>query len=80
VDNPFYNLTGPISSTLDATISKKFNLRESLRLEFRLEAYNAFNGINWSNPNISVTSSDFGRTIAQANTGRRLQYMFRLEF
>jgi hypothetical protein len=76
----YSNLTGPIASNLDATISKKFNLRESLKLEFRLEAYNALNGINWANPNVTVTSSDFGRTIAQANAGRRLQYMFRLEF
>ena len=76
------NLTGPIFSNLDATISKKFNLRESFKLEFRLEAYNALNGMNWANPNTSVTSSDFGRTFTQAGNhfGRRLQYMFRLEF
>lgn len=74
------NLTGPSFSNLDATISKKFNLRESLRLEFRLEAYNALNEIIWTNPNTTITSSDFGRTFAPANSGRRLQYMFRLEF
>jgi outer membrane receptor protein involved in Fe transport len=73
-------LTGPTSVNLDATLSKKFNLRESLRLEFRLEAYNALNKIVWTNPTTTITSSDFGRSINPANTGRRLQYMFRLEF
>jgi hypothetical protein len=36
--------------------------------------------IVWANPNLSITSSDFGKTIAQANTGRRLQHALRLEF
>jgi hypothetical protein len=67
---------------VDAVLSKKFNLTEKFKLEFRLEAYNALNGMNFANPNLNITASDFGRTNAQAPDyfGRQLQYMFRLEF
>ncbi|NWG13740.1 MAG: hypothetical protein HXY20_09415, partial [Acidobacteria bacterium] len=82
--NPLYydDLRGPSYSNLDAVLSKKFNIRENLRLEFRLEAYNALNGWNWANPTLTITASDFGRTNSPAagQLGRRLQYMFRLEF
>jgi hypothetical protein len=38
--------------------------------------------MNWANPNVSVSASDFGRTnaIAPGYAGRRLQYALRLEF
>lgn len=78
------NLTGPSYYTLDSTISKKFKIRENVKIEFRLEAYNALNGMNYANPNVNISAlnSDFGKTNAQAAgyLGRRLQYMFRLEF
>jgi hypothetical protein len=76
------NLKGPNFSNVDAVLSKKFNLTEKFKLEFRLEAYNALNGMNFGTPNLNITASDFGRTNAQAPDyfGRQLQYMFRLEF
>jgi hypothetical protein len=75
-------LTGPSYSNLDATLSKRFDLPKHTNLEIRLEAYNAFNQFMWADPNVTVGSSDFGRTINQAaNTaGRRLQYAVRFEF
>ncbi|MGH9160718.1 MAG: TonB-dependent receptor domain-containing protein, partial [Vicinamibacteraceae bacterium] len=76
------SLTGPTFSNLDAVVSKRVSLPGGTRLEFRLEAYNALNQMVWANPNMSVTSSDFGRTNAHrlGNLGRRLQYALRLEF
>lgn len=76
------DLTGPGFSNLDAVLSKSFTLRENWKLEFRLEAYNAINNMNWANPTTSITASDFGRTNAPASGhfGRRLQYAFRLQF
>lgn len=78
----YENLTGPSFLNLDAVLSKSFTLRENLRLEFRLEAYNALNNMNWANPTTSITASDFGKTNAHAagHYGRRLQYAFRLQF
>ncbi len=80
--NQYDGFTGPNFWNVDATISKSFKLPRDTRLEFRLEAYNAFNHMNWANPQLSITASDFGRTYTQAAnyTGRTLQYAFRLEF
>jgi hypothetical protein len=38
--------------------------------------------MNWANPTVSITASDFGRTNAQATGyyGRQLQYSARVEF
>ena len=74
------NLTGPIYSNLDAVLSKRFELPGTSTFEFRLEAYNALNQIIWTNPNVTVGASDFGRSINQANAGRRLQLALRLQF
>jgi hypothetical protein len=74
------NLTGPSFKNLDATLSKSFTLPRDSQLEFRLEAYNAFNQLIWANPNTNIASSDFGKTIFGANSGRRLQYAVRFQF
>ncbi|MFB3827766.1 MAG: carboxypeptidase regulatory-like domain-containing protein [Bryobacteraceae bacterium] len=73
-------LTGPGRFDLNSTLSKNFQMTERFRLEFRLEAYNVTNTIQWSNPNVSVTNSLFGRITSQANVGREVQYAVRLHF
>lgn len=82
--NPWYfeGLNGPGFTNLDLTLSKSFKLRGRTRLQLRLDAFNALNGMNWANPTLTVTASDFGRTNAQAGGyyGRQLQYSARLEF
>jgi hypothetical protein len=82
--NPYQydNLTGPSYWNMDASISKGFRLPGARRLEFRLEAYNVLNNINWANPVINVAATDFGRTnsLATGSAGRRLQYALRFEF
>jgi hypothetical protein len=78
--NQYDNLTGPGFTNLDMMISKRFSVGRGMKAEFRLEAYNTLNTTIWANPNTTITSSDFGQTVAQANSGRRLQYALRLEF
>jgi len=75
------NLIGPSYRVVDAAISKRFTIHNDVKLQFRLEAYNVLNQINWANPNLTVTSSDFGVTNAQfpGTQGRQLQYAFRRE-
>ncbi|MCC6858844.1 MAG: TonB-dependent receptor [Bryobacterales bacterium] len=81
--NPYQyaGVTGPRFGNLDATLSKFFPLRgESLRLEFKMEAYNLSNSFMASNPSMDVYSSLFGRSTGQANRGREMQYSMRLHF
>lgn len=44
------NLSGPILSQLDLTLSKAFELTEATNLEFRAEGYNILNRANFANP------------------------------
>ncbi len=76
----YEGLTGPGYWNLDSTLSKHFSLSERYRLEFRFEAYNLSNSFMLGGPNTSVTSSLFGRSTAQANYGREMQYTMRLHF
>ena len=76
----YRGVTGPGYWNWDATISKHFPISERVRREFRFEAYNLTNSFMPSNPNMSVTSSLFGRSTDQANQGRELQYPIRLHF
>ncbi len=76
--NPWYydGLTGPGFSNVDFALAKRVMFTERYKVEFRLEAYNALNGMNWVNPTLDVTKSDFGRTNAQASGyyGRTIQF------
>jgi hypothetical protein len=76
------DLTGPSTSNVDMMLSKRVRLPGTMTVEFRLEAYNAFNQMVWANPQVNITASDFGHTNAPAAgfLGRRLQYALRLEF
>lgn len=77
----FPGVNGPRFANIDSTLSKYFPLRgDALRLEFKLEAYNMTNSFMATNPNLSVTSSLFGRSTGQANRGREIQYTIRLRF
>jgi hypothetical protein len=61
----FDNLTGPKYFMLDATLSKTFTVTERVRAELKMAAYNALNRLNRGNPNMSVTSSQFGQALYQ---------------
>lgn len=78
----FPGLYGPGSWQTDITLSKSFRITERFRLETRVEAYNAFNHLNWENPITDINNSNFGRVVAKhvAYTGREIQYGLRLVF
>jgi hypothetical protein len=63
----FDNLRGPKYHVLDATLSKEFSLTERVRTELKMAAYNALNRLNLANPNLSVTSSQFGQALYQGS-------------
>jgi hypothetical protein len=75
-------ILGPGYKNLDLTLAKSFRLTERFQLELKMEAYNASNTFTGANPNLSVTSSTFGRVTAQPNgvNGREFQYNLKLIF
>ncbi len=76
------DLKGPNYKNVDLGLSKRVRLRGSSRLNFRIEAYNLLNDMNWGLPNTNITQSSFGQVSTQADAyfGRQLQYTLRVEF
>jgi hypothetical protein len=76
----FDNLVGPRIHQVDMTLAKEFPIVERFRFELRMEAYNLINSMRWNNPDLSVTSANFGRVFQQRPGffGRQLQYSLRI--
>jgi len=62
----------------DLSLFKEFKTIERLKVQFRMEALNAFNRVQFAGPNTGVTSSSFGRVSAQANAPRQIQFGLKL--
>jgi outer membrane receptor protein involved in Fe transport len=79
------SLRSPANNQLNLGLSKDFKFTESTRLQFRAEAFNVFNRIQWGTPNTDLnngsTTDGFGtiRSIVPY-TNRQLQFGLRLEF
>jgi hypothetical protein len=63
-----------------ANIKREFRLTERVRIRFNIDFLNATNHTNFGSPNMTVTSSNFGRVTSQAGTGRMIQFNGRLQF
>ncbi|PYR98861.1 MAG: hypothetical protein DMG12_21645 [Acidobacteria bacterium] len=78
-------LMGPGLFNVNTSLFKRIPLKESLNLQFRVEAFNVLNHANFSHPELIVFS---GRDIAgsagvireTANRERQIQFALRLEF
>jgi hypothetical protein len=70
---PNGNIIGPGYYTWDLSLRKNFRLPvESMGFMIELDAFNAFNRINYGNPSTTVTSSSFGQ-ITTSQPPRQLQ-------
>jgi hypothetical protein len=74
-----YSLIGPGAWTIDTALSRIVTLPRENSIEFRLEAFNALNHVNYNNPTPSLASSTFGK-ITSAGTGRVLQLAAKYTF
>ncbi|MFN7928306.1 MAG: hypothetical protein U0Y68_10235 [Blastocatellia bacterium] len=76
------NVFGPGTSQVDATLSKAFRIHEGYKFEFRVEAYNLANHINWDNPSTDFNNANFGKVVSKrpGYIGREIQYGFKLTF
>lgn len=63
----------------DLGVSKRFALTERFGLQFRAEAFNAFNRSNFRAPNANVSALNYG-TITSAYDARQLQLALKLQF
>jgi hypothetical protein len=59
---------------VDLSLFKTFDITTRMKAQFRVEALNAFNRVQFSAPNTSVTSASFGVITGQANAPRQLQF------
>jgi hypothetical protein len=76
-------LVGPRWWNTDLAISKYFPIKEQMRAQFRVEAYNVFNHPNLGNPNGCVDcvgSAGVITSLASNATMRRLQFALKFEF
>lgn len=77
---PMYALWSDPSNNLDCSVLKNLSVTEHSSLQLRVEAYNAMNHPQFSNPNLKPTSSTFGQSSGQANAPRALQLGARFVF
>jgi hypothetical protein len=74
----FSNMRVGSTNNLDASLLKDTHLSEKVNLQLRFETFNALNHVRFSGPNLSPTSSSFGRITGQDNLPRSVQLGARL--
>jgi hypothetical protein len=73
-------VSGPAIHTLDAALMKNFHFRERGYLQFRWEAFNAFNEVNLSNPVLNIGQSNTGAVSGTQTGGRQMQIALKAVF
>ncbi len=73
------NLIAPSFKNLDAVVSRTFHIWESVMMQFRVEAFNAFNHPNLDAPVQTFDTPSFGQ-IQQAEAARQLQFGLKIRF
>ena len=82
------NAWGPRFFNSDMSISKAVTVRERYEVKFRMDAYNAFNHINFGNPNGTIDSGSAGsigggpypQGVGGTTNPRQLQFTIHLQF
>ena len=73
------NVRGPRSIRIDMGLTRAFRIRENNSLEFRAEAFNVPNLVNYGAPNLTLTSGSFGQ-ILSATDPRIMQLALKYVF
>jgi len=72
-------LWGPGYGDVDASIFKDFFQGERIHAQFRAEAFNTFNRVNFANPVSTVSSGTYGQ-ITSASSPRVFQFGLKVLF
>ncbi|MFN0105834.1 MAG: TonB-dependent receptor domain-containing protein [Bryobacteraceae bacterium] len=76
----FGGIRSPGQRSWDFSIVKNFPIRESLKAQFRADAYNAWNHTNLNAPNTTPTNTAFGRITGTAGDSRNWQMSLKVMF
>ena len=76
----FGNLRQDGVNQVDFSIIKSLRITEKVAMTYRCEFFNSTNRAIFNAPDLSPTSSTFGKILGQANTPRRIQMALRLVF
>lgn len=74
------NLFQPGIDSWNMSLFKTTNIRELMKVEFRAEAFNTFNRVQFGPPDTTINDSNFGQITYQQNSPRTLQLGLRLLF
>ena len=72
-------LEGPGELRFDINLAKRIQLNERFNMELRVDAIDALNRPQWSDPNVDMNSVNFGR-ITAAGGNRIVVLQMRLDF
>jgi hypothetical protein len=70
----------PGTDNWDLALFKNFPIKEGATLNFRAEAFNVFNRVQFGSPNTTLQTSTFGWITSQYNFPRILQFAGRIDF
>lgn len=73
-------IRGPINFDDNASVIKQFPIHDQMGLEFRAEAFNVLNKVDFGLPNATLNSSTFGQITSQYNLPRNVQVALKLHF
>ena len=78
-NSPRNPVVGPGRKVVDISLAKIFSVPHGQQIQFRIEAFNAFNWVNWGNPNGTLGNSNFG-IISSAQAAREMQLSLKYVF
>jgi hypothetical protein len=70
---------GPGYAQVDLSLAKKFRITERFAVQFRADAFNAFNRVNLNNPVTDLVNNNFGRSVG-TQTPKSYQLGLRVMF
>jgi hypothetical protein len=73
-------VSGPALHTLDASLMKDFHFSEHKYVQFRWEAFNAFNEVNLGNPVLNIGQANTGVITGTQTGARQMQIALKLMF
>ncbi|WP_321474257.1 TonB-dependent receptor [uncultured Paludibaculum sp.] len=74
------SLIGDALSKMDLSLSKSTTIAERFSVEFRAEAFNATNRVQFGNPDVNPASAAYGTVNSQVSVPREIQLGLRIGF